>query len=402
MELGHVAADGVQSGWLNAFHSACHQAVRSYDEGRYALNAAPPHDWYPWAHIASLWASLTDAEYLRCIPRVETRPGRTDAILRQDQSPGVTPVYEAICAAHVVLNTDWGLTYIRTVGPTLSARDPLSYSRQRVPLMHVPEFLANFADTRADPYFLPAIRHTLSAPASAVVLVAWNYPGVVDLSKPGTWAIRKSDMAVQAPETYRGPASAHTPPRPIFVGYKQPDAPRPLPQPSASVAFTKRASADSTEKRPSKDWRDQIRGLRDAQIRSRAAADLATEELERAIATAYAQGHTQVEIAEALGVSQPLVHRLIRRGKNADTAGPLALARRYRAGFIDRERLLNILAAVKYTVDSDAETLGYNDLPDPGNWSEVIQAHRAGYLTDDDYAELAARVFGSPAVEDPS
>lgn len=166
--------------------------------------------------------------------------------------------------------------------------------------------------------------------------------------------------------------------------------------PPGSIPSTPPSPADPQDE----PWDTRLRRLREAQAKARAAADLATDELDRAIAVAHAEGHTQVQIAEALSVSQPLVHRLIRRGKNADLASPLALARRYRAGLLDRERLLNILADLDYRTGTDASTLGYNDLPDQGAWGEVIQAHRAGYLTDDDYAELAARVFGQAAVED--
>lgn len=158
-------------------------------------------------------------------------------------------------------------------------------------------------------------------------------------------------------------------------------------------------STDQPADPPDESWDTRLRRLRDAQAKARAAADLATDELDRAIAVAHSEGHTQAEIADALGVSQPLVHRLIRRGKSTDLAGPLALARRYRAGWIDRDRLLNILEKVDYRVSTDTSTLGYSDPPDQGAWGEVIQAHRAGYLTDDDYSELAARVFGSVTVE---
>lgn len=75
----------------------------------------------------------------------------------------------------------------------------------------------------------------------------------------------------------------------------------------------------------------------------------------------------------------------------------LSLARRYKAGQMTREELLNILLGqFNYRVPSN-HGLGYSDLPDQGAWRQVIAAHRAGYLSDDDYTELARRIFGVAA-----
>jgi len=114
-------------------------------------------------------------------------------------------------------------------------------------------------------------------------------------------------------------------------------------------------------------------------------------EEKRAVAAAAAAGKSQVEIAKDLGVSQPTVHRLLRQ-LEADPAalerGPREVIAEAAAGVIDRQTMLAELAVIdpkpgRSAPDGDAD--GYI----LGAWDDVVDAWERGWLTDDEYEQLA-------------
>jgi hypothetical protein len=101
----------------------------------------------------------------------------------------------------------------------------------------------------------------------------------------------------------------------------------------------------------------------------------------------------QTALARALAVSQPAIHKAIRRAESLGEApegfsgaGPYEIAERYAAGLIGRERLVDELSRWPYS--ATAATDGVDWLVDepPGAFGEVTRAALDGLIDDDVYA----------------
>lgn len=132
--------------------------------------------------------------------------------------------------------------------------------------------------------------------------------------------------------------------------------------------------------------------------RARARQELDALDYRRALRALHLQGHSQVQIARWVGVSQPTVLSVLRTAANdpAPLAGfsgatPLEICSRYAAGFITRDRLIDELARYPYAPANTTD--GYDSLivNPPGTWAEVSQAHHRDLIDDDTYEEILNR-----------
>lgn len=107
----------------------------------------------------------------------------------------------------------------------------------------------------------------------------------------------------------------------------------------------------------------------------------------------------QVQIAKALGISQPAVSQVLKSAaKVADPvagfsgASPFEIAQRFAAGAITREEVLDELGRWDY-VPLD-ETDGYDSLlvNGPGTTNDIARARRANLIDWDLYEEILERV----------
>lgn len=114
-------------------------------------------------------------------------------------------------------------------------------------------------------------------------------------------------------------------------------------------------------------------------------------EEKRAVAAAASEGRSQVEIGRDLGVSQPTVHRLLRQ-LAADPLvldrGPLEIIAEAVMGLADRETMLAELALLD-PKPGEPSPAGDVDGYVLGAWDEVVDAWERGWLTDDEYEQLA-------------
>lgn len=117
------------------------------------------------------------------------------------------------------------------------------------------------------------------------------------------------------------------------------------------------------------------------------------EEL-RAVAFAAAQGKSQVEISEALGRSQPTVHRLLRKIEVLPDVGQrtaLEVIAEAVVGVSERPTMLVELDGLGLTDGSFADN-PHADGYVLGTWDDVVSAWEDGWLTDEEYEDLADRI----------
>lgn len=114
----------------------------------------------------------------------------------------------------------------------------------------------------------------------------------------------------------------------------------------------------------------------------------------RVIQTADSEGMTQTEIGKHLGVSQPTIHRVVRQldaaPEEVDQRTVREIIAEAVAGIIDRDTMM---AELKQRdpkpgeFPSDSSVEGYV----LGEWDEVVDAWELGWLTDDEYEQLAGQ-----------
>lgn len=129
---------------------------------------------------------------------------------------------------------------------------------------------------------------------------------------------------------------------------------------------------------------------------ARAAKELADLRLLREVVRAHDAGRSQSAIAAKLGLTQPGIHKMLVRGRFTPEVGewtPWEVVLRYAAGETTHDQMLDTLADWEWTVTSfpveDGNPL--SEAIERGSWEDVGRAVRAGYLSDDDYAELFER-----------
>lgn len=135
---------------------------------------------------------------------------------------------------------------------------------------------------------------------------------------------------------------------------------------------------------------------RDPLVAANAATELADRRKLRAVAAAAEKGRTQREIAAKLNVTQAAVYKMLvkaRHTRDLFVETPREIALRYAAGEITRQQLLTKLADYPWTVthvlDPD------NPLPEqivPGGWGQLELVVLDGFITDEDYDAVVARV----------
>jgi hypothetical protein len=129
---------------------------------------------------------------------------------------------------------------------------------------------------------------------------------------------------------------------------------------------------------------------------AKAAEELAGLRLLREVIKASEAGMSEAEIAVALQVAQPVVHRVLRKA-NRDPSGlqrtTREVALEYAAGEITHEAMLSELSARDYTYGHVLEPHSpVSDAHVRGTWDEAVGAAYSRLITSGDVGEIAARV----------
>lgn len=122
-------------------------------------------------------------------------------------------------------------------------------------------------------------------------------------------------------------------------------------------------------------------------------------ELLRGCARASGEGLRQTEIAQRLSISQPEVHRILRRLKNFPELldrTPREVILDFHAGRIDHDRMLRELKDWPYTFSQAAEPGNPEGMLTEGSWDDIIDAVHRDLLDMEDYrsvVEAASRAI---------
>lgn len=131
-------------------------------------------------------------------------------------------------------------------------------------------------------------------------------------------------------------------------------------------------------------------------VSAKAAEELAKLRLLRHVVTASQSGMSQYEIADALGTTQPVVHRMLKKARldpDAMERTTREIALEYAVHEISREQMLTELGDRDYTYGRAAEPDSpVEDAYLRGSWDEVTRAAYSRLITDDDYREITLRV----------
>jgi len=123
-------------------------------------------------------------------------------------------------------------------------------------------------------------------------------------------------------------------------------------------------------------------------IRARALSELVELHRVRAALLASREGHSQRELAKALGTSQSDVHRILRRARAVPdilSISPREMILEYLVGIISRGEMLGRLSTLsRGRVAPGNQQDGYS----PDAWDEVRSAHLDGLIGDEVYEEL--------------
>lgn len=140
---------------------------------------------------------------------------------------------------------------------------------------------------------------------------------------------------------------------------------------------------------------DRARRLAAARYRQ----ELAELDYRRELAEAAAEGMTQKEMARALGISQPSVSSALHHAENTPArrqgfsgAGPYEICKRYAAGLIDRDQLLDELTRWPYAPMARTDGIDNILVDPPGSAGELVDAEVAGLIDLDLYGELVGRI----------
>ncbi|MBT8163501.1 MULTISPECIES: LysR family transcriptional regulator [Arthrobacter] len=118
----------------------------------------------------------------------------------------------------------------------------------------------------------------------------------------------------------------------------------------------------------------------------------------RACASARSKGLKQAEIARRLSISQPEVHRILRRIKNFPELlerTPREVILDFHVGLIDHEHMLQELTVWPYTYSADAEPGNPEGQITGGSWDEISDAFHRDLITGEDYEAIVRAVHPS-------
>lgn len=122
----------------------------------------------------------------------------------------------------------------------------------------------------------------------------------------------------------------------------------------------------------------------------------------RAMLKLYTAGTSQREIADLLGLSQPTVSGILKRAANLpqpaegfSSATPMETCKRYAAGLLSREQLVDELVRFPYAAVQRDPFDDFSADP-PGAWSEVEDAEGLGLIEQDVYEEVFNRRHPAP------
>lgn len=111
----------------------------------------------------------------------------------------------------------------------------------------------------------------------------------------------------------------------------------------------------------------------------------------RACAKAREAGLGQADIAMRLGVSQPEIHRMLRKIQNFPgllSETPREVILQFHAQKIDHQHMMQILRRWPYTFGKIAETQNPESELTRGSWDEITDAFHRDLIDIDDYEEL--------------
>ncbi|GAA1875668.1 hypothetical protein GCM10009715_22990 [Paeniglutamicibacter psychrophenolicus] len=119
----------------------------------------------------------------------------------------------------------------------------------------------------------------------------------------------------------------------------------------------------------------------------------------RACAKASEKGLGQADIAMRLGVSQPEVHRMLRKINNFPSLlqeTPRVVILQFHAEKISHGQMMQTLRQWPFTFGEEAETGNPESVLTRGSWDEITDAFHRDLIDIDDYEELV-RVVTSTA-----
>lgn len=121
----------------------------------------------------------------------------------------------------------------------------------------------------------------------------------------------------------------------------------------------------------------------------------------RLVARQCANAMSQREIADALGITQPRVMRILKaielRGLSLDDAAlqtPEEIILEATVNYSDRSEMVERLKEFTYTLGESAPYA--HDGYVPGSWDQVLLARAQGYLSEAEFEEICAAVRQDP------
>lgn len=111
----------------------------------------------------------------------------------------------------------------------------------------------------------------------------------------------------------------------------------------------------------------------------------------RACAKANEKGLGQADIAMRLGVSQPEIHRMLRKIKNFPSLlreTPRVVILQFHAERISHAQMMETLRQWPFTFGEDAEPSNPESVLTRGSWDEITDAFHRDLIDVDDYEEL--------------
>ncbi|WP_461634624.1 hypothetical protein [Glutamicibacter soli] len=120
----------------------------------------------------------------------------------------------------------------------------------------------------------------------------------------------------------------------------------------------------------------------------------------RACDSARSQGLTQTQIAKGLAISQPEVHRILRRIENFPELlkrTPMEVILDFHAERISHDSMLEQLKEWKYTFTTDAEANNPESVLTGGSWDEITDAVQRDLIDLEDYREIVEAIHPGAA-----
>ncbi|WP_125612638.1 MarR family transcriptional regulator [Specibacter cremeus] len=120
----------------------------------------------------------------------------------------------------------------------------------------------------------------------------------------------------------------------------------------------------------------------------------------RVCSEARRQGLTQMEIARYLSISQPEVHRILRRIENFPALldrTPREVILDFHAERIGHEEMMQTLKGWPYTFSSDAEPANPLGALTGGSWDDITDAVQRDLIDLEDYQEIVQAVHPTAA-----